>query len=151
MHRIERSMASTSIMKLSLYLLSVSATAAQGCNVVQSNDDGWAEINIRQQYESLTSAGFDSIISAPAIDRSGTGSSDAPPTTVGSSGCEFGSCPGGSPPIGNNASMPRLNVSHASKSTITACSRSMTGPDVNLTVRQFIPSDGHSIWHSEPV
>jgi hypothetical protein len=44
-------------MKLSLYLLSISATAAQAINVVQSNDDGWAEINIRQQYESLTSAG----------------------------------------------------------------------------------------------
>jgi hypothetical protein len=101
-------------MKLSLYLLSISATAAQAINVVQSNDDGWAEINIRSQYESLTSAGFDSFISAPAIDRSGTGSSDAPPTTVGSDGCEFGSCPGGSPPTGKNATMPRFNVSNIS-------------------------------------
>jgi hypothetical protein len=109
---IDRSTASPSTMKLSLYLLSISAAAAQAINVVQSNDDGWAEINIRQQYESLTSAGFNSFISASAIDRSGTGSSDAPPTTVGSGGCEFGSCPAGSPPIGNNASMPRFNVSN---------------------------------------
>jgi hypothetical protein len=102
-------------MKLSLYLLSISAAAAQAINVVQSNDDGWAEINIRQQYKSLTSAGFHSFISASAINRSGTGSSDAPPTTVGSGGCEFGSCPAGSPPIGKNASMPRFNVSNITK------------------------------------
>lgn len=112
--RIERSMAIPSILKLSLYLMSISVTTAQAINVVQSNDDGWAEINIRQQYESLTSAGFDSFISASAIDRSGTGSSDAPPTTVGSNGCEFGSCPASSPPIGKNASMPRFNVSQIS-------------------------------------
>ena len=53
-------------------------------NIVQSNDDGWAEINNREFYNSLTSAGFSSIISAPAENESGTGSLDAPPTTVGS-------------------------------------------------------------------
>lgn len=34
---------------------------------------------------------------------------DAPPTTVDSDGCEYASCPGGSPPTGANASDPRLN------------------------------------------
>lgn len=84
---------------------------ANAINVVVSNDDGWAEINIRQFYDSLTSAGYSAMISAPAENESGTGSSDATPTTVGSSGCEFGSCPAGSPPEGKNASMPRFNVS----------------------------------------
>jgi hypothetical protein len=85
--------------------------AANAINVLLSNDDGWAEINIREFYNSLTSAGFSTIISAPAENESGTGSSDATPSTVGSSGCEFSSCPAGSPAYGNNASMPRFNVS----------------------------------------
>ena len=85
--------------------------AAQAVNVLQSNDDGWAEINIREFYNSLTDAGFSSIISAPAEDMSGFSSLDAPPTTVDSNGCEFHSCPAGSPPTGKNASMPQFNVS----------------------------------------
>ena len=85
--------------------------AASAVHVLVSNDDGWAEINIRQFYYSLTSAGFSAIISAPAENESGTGSDDAPATTVGSGGCEFNSCPAGSPAEGKNASMPRFNVS----------------------------------------
>ncbi|KAK5119488.1 hypothetical protein LTR85_007588 [Meristemomyces frigidus] len=83
--------------------------AANAVNVVVSNDDGWAEINIREFYNSLTNVGFSAIISAPAENKSGTGSFDVTPTTVGSSGCEFSSCSAGSPPYGNNASMPRFN------------------------------------------
>lgn len=81
---------------------------AQAVNIVLSNDDGWAEKNIRVFYDTLTSAGESVIISAPADNRSGTGSSDATPGTV-TSGCEFNSCPAGSPPYGSNSSNPRLN------------------------------------------
>lgn len=94
-------------------LLLLLPIAAHAINVVISNDDGWAEINIRKFYYSLTNAGFDSIISAPAENESGTGSSDEPPEEVGSSGCEFASCPAGSPPYGRNESMPHFNVSDA--------------------------------------
>ncbi|KAK4497681.1 hypothetical protein PRZ48_010334 [Zasmidium cellare] len=83
--------------------------AAQAINVVISNDDGWAEINIRQLYNSLTKAGFNGIISAPAENKSGTGSSDEEPEKVGSDGCEFASCPAGSPPYGKNESEPQFN------------------------------------------
>ncbi|KAK2611598.1 hypothetical protein N8I77_004931 [Diaporthe amygdali] len=82
--------------------------AIQAVNVVLSNDDGWAEKNIRVFYDALTSAGESVIISAPADNRSGTGSSDATPGTV-TSGCEFSSCPAGSPAYGSNSSNPRLN------------------------------------------
>lgn len=82
--------------------------AIQAVNVVLSNDDGWAEKNIRVFYDALTSAGESVIISAPADNRSGTGSSDATPGTV-TSGCEFNSCPAGSPAYGSNSSNPRLN------------------------------------------
>jgi len=77
--------------------------------IVLTNDDGWATANIRAQNSALISAGFNVVLSAPANDESGTGSEDAPPTTVGSGGCEFDTCPAGSPPTGFNATNPRLN------------------------------------------
>ena len=85
-----------------------SILSANAVNIVLSNDDGWAEINIREFYSSLTSAGNNVIISAPAENESGTGSSDATPTPL-TDPCEFNSCPAGSPATGKNASMPRFN------------------------------------------
>jgi len=82
--------------------------AIQAANLVLSNDDGWAEINIRTFYNSLVDAGESVILSAPAENESGTGSSDAPATTL-TEPCEFDSCPSGSPAEGFNASNPRLN------------------------------------------
>ncbi|KAF7122786.1 hypothetical protein CNMCM5793_000896 [Aspergillus hiratsukae] len=81
---------------------------AQAINIVSSNDDGWAEINIRQFYKTLTAAGHSVVVSAPAENQSGTGSSDETPTTL-TEPCEFNSCPSGSPAVGYNASDPRLN------------------------------------------
>jgi len=69
--------------------------------VIQSNDDGWFEGNLRALYFGLQESGFDTAISAPAIDRSGTGSSDKPPTTLTTPG-EFGSLPVGAPAIGSD-------------------------------------------------
>ena len=48
----------------------------KGTNVVLSNDDGWAEINIRAFYNALTSGGDSVVISAPAENKSGTGMPD---------------------------------------------------------------------------
>ncbi|PYH49792.1 5'/3'-nucleotidase SurE [Aspergillus saccharolyticus JOP 1030-1] len=90
---------------LALALLTLSAHAI---NIVSSNDDGWAEINIRELYDSLTAAGHSVVISAPAENESGTGSDDATPSAL-TSACEFDSCPAGSPAYGYNASQPRFN------------------------------------------
>lgn len=49
------------------------AGPAHAINIIASNDDGWAEVNIRALYESLTSAGHLTVVSAPAQDESGTG------------------------------------------------------------------------------
>ncbi|KAJ4421728.1 hypothetical protein N0V82_003572 [Gnomoniopsis sp. IMI 355080] len=81
---------------------------ARAANIVLSNDDGWAEKNIRVFYDALTAAGENVLISAPAENESGTGSSDETPETV-TDGCEFDSCPAGSPAIGSNSSEPRFN------------------------------------------
>ena len=47
--------------------------ASRATNVVLSNDDGWAEINIRAFYNSLTAVGDSVVLSAPAENESGTG------------------------------------------------------------------------------
>ncbi|EIN05796.1 sure-like protein [Punctularia strigosozonata HHB-11173 SS5] len=80
--------------------------------LVLTNDDGWAALTIRAQNDALKKAGFDVILSAPAVDKSGTGSSDAPATVV-TNGCEYGTCPAGAPATGFNASDPRLNYVNA--------------------------------------
>ncbi|KAL8806581.1 MAG: hypothetical protein Q9182_001228 [Xanthomendoza sp. 2 TL-2023] len=80
----------------------------QSTNIVLSNDDGWAELNIRVLYDFLTRAGNSVVLSAPADNKSGTGSSDIPATVL-TKPCEFNSCPTGSPPQGFNTSNPRLN------------------------------------------
>lgn len=55
---------------LSIALLPLSTRAT---NVILSNDDGWAEINIRTFYNTLTAAGDSVLLSAPAENESGTG------------------------------------------------------------------------------
>ena len=46
------------------------ALADKTLNIVLSNDDGWAEKNIRYLYDTLKWDGHNVIISAPATDRS---------------------------------------------------------------------------------
>ncbi len=46
---------------------------ARGTNVVLSNDDGWAETNIRVFHHALASARDSVVLSAPAENESGMG------------------------------------------------------------------------------
>ncbi|KAL8925942.1 MAG: hypothetical protein Q9208_003255 [Pyrenodesmia sp. 3 TL-2023] len=80
----------------------------QNANIILSNDDGWAELNIRMLFDSLVNAGNSVVLSAPADNKSGTGPSDAPATPL-TEPCQYDSCPAGSPAYGFNASSPRLN------------------------------------------
>lgn len=77
-------------------------------NIILSNDDGWAEKNIRVLYDTLTAAGENAAIAAPAENESSSGSLDATPMIV-LLGCEFDSCPPGSPAVGSNSSAPQFN------------------------------------------
>jgi hypothetical protein len=97
-------------MRCTALLLVASPLLASAFNVIVSNDDGWAEQNVRTFVKTLTTAGFAAVLSSPAENQSGTSSSDTPPKTVGSSGCQFGSCAAGSPATGFNASDTKLNV-----------------------------------------
>ncbi|KZS95218.1 sure-like protein [Sistotremastrum niveocremeum HHB9708] len=89
-------------------ILGALISVSNAINVVSTNDDGWAEQNIRVLFNDLVAAGYNVVLSAPALDKSGTGSSDAPATTLASA-CEFNSCPKGSPAEGSDASNSRLN------------------------------------------
>ncbi|KAF5361472.1 hypothetical protein D9758_006246 [Tetrapyrgos nigripes] len=85
---------------------------AQAQNVVLSNDDGWAVAAVRAFDNALKGNGYQVVLSCPAVDKSGTGSSTATPTTL-STPCEFNTCPVGSPATGHNASDPFLNYVNA--------------------------------------
>jgi Survival protein SurE len=58
--------------------IALTSATAQAANIVLTNDDGWAEINIRALYSSLTAAGHSVVLSAPADNKSGTGNVFAP-------------------------------------------------------------------------
>lgn len=60
-------------MRFATASLALLPAVAQAVNIVSANDDGWAEINIRTLYNSLTSAGHDVLVSAPAENKSGAG------------------------------------------------------------------------------
>ncbi|KAL7823701.1 sure-like protein [Trichoderma gracile] len=86
----------------------LSALAAHCARIIQSNDDGWAESYIRSFNDALLAAGHNVVLSAPAEDQSGTGSSDAPPIPRNEA-CQYNSCIGDGSPTGHNASRPDLN------------------------------------------
>jgi len=95
---------------LSLHSSLLLPVAARATNVILSNDDGWAELNIREFFEALIGAPyhFNTFMSAPSENKSGTGSTDVPPTILNTT-CEFNTCPIGAPAEGFNKSDPRLN------------------------------------------
>ena len=107
-------------LKLPAVLLFLSIAVSSKRNILLTNDDGWAVAQIRAQFDALESGKFNVgvflpleltpdangqqvILSAPAENKSGTGSSDAPATSL-TEPCEFDTCPVGSPPEGFNAS-----------------------------------------------
>ncbi|KAL5480414.1 hypothetical protein ACEPAI_1684 [Sanghuangporus weigelae] len=99
-----------------------------GTKVVLSNDDGWATANIRALYTALTDEGYNVVLSAPAENKSGSGSLDLPPLLPVIGGCEFDSCPAGSPPTGYNVSDPRLNYVNSFPATSTRLGITDFGP-----------------------
>lgn len=54
-------------------LVQTLALSANGIRIVQSNDDGWAEQNIRTLNDALIASGHQVLLSGPAQDNSGTG------------------------------------------------------------------------------
>ena len=69
--------------------------------VLISNDDSWATANIRAIYQAAKRAGHDPLISAPAMQQSGTGGLMREPSRLDRDG-EFGAVKRGSPAEGHD-------------------------------------------------
>lgn len=59
-------------------LLALTVGSSHGIRIIQSNDDGWAELNIREFHDMLIDAGHDAVVSAPAENMSGKGTLQTP-------------------------------------------------------------------------
>lgn len=90
-------------------ILGLAAGGSQAIRIIQSNDDGWAEMNIRVFHDALIQADHDAVVSAPAENMSGQGSSDEDPAPR-TDACEYDSCPANTNlAYSSNATSPRLN------------------------------------------
>ncbi|TDZ33184.1 Acid phosphatase [Colletotrichum spinosum] len=83
------------------------ALAVQSIRIIQSNDDGWAELYARSFNDALKASGHDVLLSAPAENKSGSGSRDEEPEPRTST-CQYDSCPANSGPTGLNETQTDL-------------------------------------------
>ena len=54
-------------------IIAAALPLVQGVRIIQSNDDGWAEINLRTMFNVLNAAGHEAVLSGPAENQSGKG------------------------------------------------------------------------------
>jgi broad specificity polyphosphatase/5'/3'-nucleotidase SurE len=59
-------------------LASAVTLGAHALRIMQSNDDGWAELYLRSFHDALLASGHDAVLSGPAENRSGTGNPSRP-------------------------------------------------------------------------
>jgi 5'/3'-nucleotidase SurE len=124
-----------------------------GIRILQSNDDGWAELYIRSLHEELGRAGHDVVLSAPAENKSGAGSSDKEPEPR-KKPCQYDSCAADSGPVGSNATNPRLNWVNSFPVTSLKFGLDTFGPQVwdgaepELVVTG--PNVGSNLWIQVP-
>ena len=62
-------------MRRVIFVVALAFASALGARIIQSNDDGWAELYARSFHHALRAAGHDAVLSAPADNQSGTGKS----------------------------------------------------------------------------
>lgn len=94
------------LLSLGFFAALTAVNDVRAANLLLTNDDGWAVANIRALLEPLSA--HDLVLSAPAVDKSGTGSSTTDPVILVGP-CEFDTCPDGSPGVGHNNTNSRLN------------------------------------------
>ncbi|KAK2595039.1 hypothetical protein QQS21_007229 [Conoideocrella luteorostrata] len=89
-------------------LAAAALPVANSLRILQSNDDGWAEGNVRAFNDVLRAAGHAVVLSCPADNESGRGSLDTDPKPR-KDPCMYNSCPANSGAIGSNTTRPDLN------------------------------------------
>ncbi|CAH7668475.1 survival protein sure-like phosphatase/nucleotidase [Phakopsora pachyrhizi] len=93
--------------KRTYYLDNVKCKAKQKLKILQGNDDGWAEANIRALYKTITKLGHQSIISSPTENKSGTGKLSRDWKKLSKEG-QYGSIKKGSEGTGSDLSDDRI-------------------------------------------
>ncbi|KAK6223073.1 5'/3'-nucleotidase SurE [Colletotrichum tabaci] len=83
------------------FALLAQVLAVQGVRIIQSNDDGWADLYLRSFNDALRTSGHDVLLSAPAERKSATSSLDIEPRPRDSP-CQYNSCAANSGPVGFN-------------------------------------------------
>jgi len=73
----------------------------ESVTIIQGNDDGWGAAYIRALYQTLQDSGYTTAISAPANNKSGTGSLDATPQPLQEES-DYGLLPAGAPATGSD-------------------------------------------------
>ncbi|KAJ1326154.1 5'/3'-nucleotidase [Microdochium nivale] len=116
-------------MKFTLALAALAASSTEAIRILQTNDDGWAELYVRSLHDSLRTSGHDVVLSAPAENQSGTGSNDKEPEPR-KTACQYNSCAAGSGPVGTNATNTRLNWVNSFPVTSLKYGLSTFGPQI---------------------
>lgn len=111
------------------FALSLAIIGAQAIRILQSNDDGWAELYIRSLNDALNAAGHDGVLSSPAENKSGSSSRDEEPEPR-KDACEYNSCPPNSGPTGTNETNTRLNWVNSFPVTAAKYGLNTFGPQI---------------------
>ncbi|KNZ45493.1 hypothetical protein VP01_806g2 [Puccinia sorghi] len=82
--------------------------AVRSLNILQGNDDGWAEGNIRTLHHVLKQRGYQTVISAPVRDKSGTGSLSKERFDALTKPGEYDLVPAGAPGTGHDPADPQI-------------------------------------------
>lgn len=161
-------------------LLALAVGGSHGIRIIQSNDDGWAELNIRQFHDMLISAGHEAVVSAPAENMSGKGKCN--PFYIGSptwshrgtmlthhrigskdedpkprtDACEYDSCAAGTnATFASNETDPTLNWVNSFPATSMRLGLSTIGPGVwgagqEAELAVTGPNVGSNLWAQVP-
>ncbi|KAI0020480.1 sure-like protein [Xylariomycetidae sp. FL0641] len=131
----------------------LSVAGVHGARILQTNDDGWAELYVRSFNDALNAAGHDVVLSAPADNESGKGSSDEEPEPR-EDPCQYDSCPADSGPTGTNATDTRLNWVNSFPVTSARFGIETFGPQIwNGAAPELVvsgPNVGTNLWVQVP-
>ncbi|TWU78634.1 hypothetical protein ED733_005333 [Metarhizium rileyi] len=97
-----------SLTRLVAILAAFAFPLGDSIRILQTNDDGWAEGNIRVLNDALIAMGHQVVLSGPAENKSGAGSRQEDPKPR-KKPCMYDSCPANSGATGSNATRPDLN------------------------------------------
>ncbi|ELU40976.1 SurE domain-containing protein [Rhizoctonia solani AG-1 IA] len=104
--------------------------------VLVGNDDGWAEANVRAFYQTLAAAGYNTVVSAPVENQSGTGSSDSAAKVLTKAG-QYNSVPVGAPAQGFNSTDRESRLNYVNSYPVTAIKYGIAffggSPDIVVT------------------